>query len=270
MSEVLLITGGASGIGAATARLAAEKGYAIAINYRTKEAEAVRLVDELKAFGVRAIAVQADISRPEDIERLYRVVDEELGPVTALVNSAGIGSGPARVDESDAGVLHQLFQTNVIGLILSTKEAVRRMSTLHGGKGGVIINVSSMAATIGGRPGSSLYAASKAAVDTFTVGLGKEVAGEGIRAISVRPGFTRTGMTAEIEKDPQRLADISATIPIGRPGFVDEVAKPIIWLLSSEASFITGAVLDISGGGFRLGYPVPPPVTTLSAAAEVA
>jgi NAD(P)-dependent dehydrogenase (short-subunit alcohol dehydrogenase family) len=252
MSEILLITGGASGIGAATARLAAEKGYDIAINFRTREREADALVDELRGYGVRAIAVQADISRPEDIERLYREVDESLGPVTAVVNSAGIGSGPARVDETDAAKLLHLFQTNVIGLILSSREAVRRMSTIHGGKGGVIINVSSMAATIGGRPGSSLYASTKSAVDAFTIGLAKEVAKEGIRAVSVRPGFTITEMTSRYSSDPQRLAEIASTIPIGRAGHVHEVAKPISWLLSDEASFITGALLDISGGGFNI------------------
>jgi NAD(P)-dependent dehydrogenase (short-subunit alcohol dehydrogenase family) len=258
MSEVLIITGGASGIGAATARLAARKGYDIAINYRSKEREAGLLVEELKGYGVRAIAVHADISRPADIERLYREVDEKLGTVTALVNSAGYGTH-ARVDETDADVLQHLFQTNVIGLILSTREAVRRMSTLHGGKGGVIINISSMAATIGGRPGASLYAATKGAVDAFTVGLAKEVAKEGIRAVSVRPGFTITEMTSGYANDPDRLAAIASTIPIGRPGHVQEVARPIAWLLSDEASFITGALLDISGGGFNIAGLGPQP-----------
>jgi NAD(P)-dependent dehydrogenase (short-subunit alcohol dehydrogenase family) len=258
MSEVLVITGGASGIGAATARLAAKKGYDIAINYRTKEQEARLLVDELKGFGVRAFAVHADISRPADIERLYREVDEKLGTVTALVNSAGYGMH-SRVDEADAEVLQHLFQTNVTGLILSTREAVRRMSTLHGGRGGVIINISSMAATIGGRPGASLYAATKGAVDAFTIGLAKEVAKEGIRAVSVRPGFTITEMTSGYANDPESLAAIASTIPIGRPGLVHEVAGPIAWLLSDEASFITGAVLDISGGGFNIGGLGPQP-----------
>ncbi|TLU81842.1 MAG: SDR family oxidoreductase [Chlorobium sp.] len=253
MSKVLVITGGASGIGAATARLAAEKGYSIAVNYRTREQEANRLVEKLKERGVRAIAVYADIARPEDIERLYREVDEKLGTVTALVNSAGMGTGPTRVDAADAARLQHLFQINVVGLILSTKEAVRRMSTVHGGQGGVIINISSMASTIGGRPGASFYAATKGAVDAFTVGLAKEVASEGIRAVSVRPGFTLTEMTAVYAADQQILEEISSTIPIGRPGFVEEIAKPIIWLLSDEASFISGARLDISGGGFTLG-----------------
>ena len=260
MSKVLVITGGASGIGAATARLAVEKGYSIAINYRTRELEAARLVNELKSSGARAIAVQADISRPEDIERLYREVDENLGTLTALVNSAGIGSLRTRIDEADASLVHNLFQTNVVGLILSTREAVRRMSTLHGGKGRVIINISSMAATIGGRPGASLYASTKGAVDAFTVGLAKEVAPQGIRAVAVRPGFTITEMTSGYVQNPEILAQLSSTIAIGRPALVDEVAKPIIWLLSEEASFISGARLDISGGGFTLGGLGLPPL----------
>lgn len=259
MSDILLITGGASGIGAEVARLASKKGYDIAINFRTRELEAVSLVEELRNTGVRAIAVKADISRPEDIERLYREIDEQLGPVTAVVNSAGTLAGRSRVDEADAELLHRLFDTNVIGLILSTREAVRRMSTARGGRGGVIINISSMAATIGGRPGVALYAASKAAVDTFTVGLAKEVASEGIRAVSVRPGFTITEMTEAYSKDSNLLAEISATIPIGRPASVDEIAKPVVWLLSDEASFISGARLDISGGGFAFGGAALPP-----------
>lgn len=251
MSKVLIITGGASGIGAATARLAAAKGYSIAINYRTRAHEANRLVEELKLFGVAAIAVAADIANPDDVIRLYATVDAELGLVTAVVNSAGIGTTPTRVEDSNPVELQRLFATNVLGLILSTREAVRRMSTLRGGKGGVIINLSSMAATIGGRPGASLYAASKAAVDAFTVGLAKEVGAEGIRAVSVRPGFTLTEMTAGT--DPRRLEEIASTIPFGRVGQVEEIAAPIVWLLSSEASFISGTLFDISGGGFALG-----------------
>ena len=268
MTKVLVITGGASGIGAATARLAAEKGYSIAINYRTREREATLLVEELKGAGVSAIAVQADISLTEDIKRLYSVVDEKLGLVTALVNSAGIGIGPTRVDETDEAALHQLFTTNVFGLILSTREAVRRMSTAHGGKGGVIVNVSSMASTIGGRPGASLYAASKGAVDAFTVGLAKEVASEGIRAVAVRPGFTITEMTSTYVTDQHILAGISSTIPIGRPAFVDEIAMPVVWLLSEEASFISGALLDISGGGFTLGASALPSAKRVLSAVE--
>jgi NAD(P)-dependent dehydrogenase (short-subunit alcohol dehydrogenase family) len=253
MGKVLLVTGGATGIGAATARLAAGRGYDVAINYRTKEREAGKLLAELKDRGAKAVAVQADISVPSDIERLYNEVDEQLGPVSALVNSAGIGTLPTRVDETDETVLQRLFQTNVLGLVLSSREAVRRMSSLHGGKGGVIVNVSSMASTIGGRPGASLYAASKGAVDAFTIGLAREVASEGIRAVAVRPGFTITEMTSGYASDSRRLDYIASTIPMGRVGAVNEVAQPIVWLLSEEASFISGALFDISGGGFRVG-----------------
>ncbi len=262
MSKVLLITGGASGIGAATARLAASKGYSIAINYRTREDEAEKLVKELKAADVRAVAIQADISIPGEVVRLYETVDTELGRVTALVNSAGIGTAMTRVEDADPAELQRLFQTNVFGLILSTREAVRRMSTRRGGTGGVIVNLSSMAATIGGRPGASLYAASKAAVDAFTVGLAKEVGAEGIRAVSVRPGFTLTEMTAGAAADPRRLEEIASTIPFRRIGRVEEIAAPIVWLLSSEASFVSGALFDVSGGGFKVGgsliAPFPP------------
>lgn len=269
MSKVLLITGGASGIGAATARLAAAKGYSIAINYRTRKDEANRLVEELKLSGVRAIAVQADIAVPEDVERLFHTVDEKLGHLNALINSAGIGLGRTRVEDTDPVVLQQLFNTNVLGLILATREGVRRLSTARGGSGGVIINLSSMAATIGGRPGASLYAATKGAVDAFTVGLAKEVASEGIRAISVRPGFTLTEMTTGVADNPQVLKEISATIPIGRPGRVEEIAQPIVWLLSEEASFISGALFDISGGGFAIGgSPLPPVPSVLAAVAH--
>ncbi len=252
-SGIVLITGGASGIGAASARILAAKGYDVAVNYRTRELEARLLVDELRRRGARALAVQADIAVPEDVERLYREVDEQMGRVDAVINSAGIGIRPHRVDATEATKLETLFRTNVLGLILSCREAVRRMSTERGGSGGVIVNVSSMAATIGGRPGASLYAASKGAVDAFTVGLAKEVAREGIRAISVRPGFTLTEMTAPYVQDPKRLEHIAETIPMGRPGQADEVAGPIAWLLSAEASFITGALFDISGGGFLQG-----------------
>lgn len=175
MSKVLLIKGGASGIGAATARLAAEKGYSVAINYHTREHEVVRLVKELKETGARAIAVQADITHQDDVKRLFRKVDDEFGFLSALVNSAGIGAAPTRVEDADPVVLQKLFSTNVFGLIMCTRQAVRRMSTVRGGRGGVIVNLSSMASTIGGRPGATLYAASKGAVDAFTVGLPKRL-----------------------------------------------------------------------------------------------
>jgi len=253
MAKVLLVTGGSRGIGAATARLAAERGYDVAINYLQDSGAADGVVQDIRALGRRAIAVQADVSVPDDVVRLFKTVDQELGPLSALVNSAGVGSSGVRVEDSDPAALERLFRTNVIGLILAAREAVRRLSTKHGGQGGVIVNVSSMAATIGGRPGASHYAASKAAVDAFTTGLAKEVGGEGIRAVSVRRGFTRTDMTDAWSKDPKVLAGIVATLPLGRAGEAIEIARPIVWLLSDEASFVSGAHLDVSGGGFLVG-----------------
>lgn len=257
MSKNLLITGGASGIGAASARLAAAQGWSVAINYRNREQAAFALVDALHAAGTRAVAIQGDIAKPTEIERVFAEADAKLGPLDAVINSAGVGLGATRVENTDATQLEQLLHTNVLGLILSCKEAARRLSTRRGGHGGVIINVSSMAATIGGRPGSSHYAASKAAVDAFSVGFGKEVADEGIRVISVRPGFMQTPMTAAAFSDPDRIARIAATIPLRRPAQVEEIATPIVWLLSDAASFITATTIDLSGGGFLIGDPVP-------------
>jgi NAD(P)-dependent dehydrogenase (short-subunit alcohol dehydrogenase family) len=258
MSGVLLITGGSRGIGAATARLAAARGHAVAINYRAEAERAAALVGEIEAAGVKAIAVQADVARQEEVERMFAEIDERLGRATALVNAAGISGGPpTRVAELEQGALERLLAVNVIGTMLCCREAVRRMSTVHGGAGGAIVNLSSMAATIGGRPGRSAYAASKAAVDSFTVGLAKEVAREGIRVNAIRPGMTLTDMTDAVRRDPDRRAQIAATIAMNRCAEAEEIAQPILWLLSDEASFVSGAILDASGGGFMLA-PVDP------------
>lgn len=253
MAHVVLITGGATGIGAASAHEAARAGHAVAINYRSQQARAARLVSELRSTGARALAVQGDVTRAEDVARNYDEVERELGPVTAVIHSAAAFLPPTRVSDVEPRGVSALFDTNVIGLIMSCREAARRLSTARGGPGGVVINVSSMAATIGGRPGSAVYAASKAAVDAFSIGFAREVAREGIRVVAVRPGFTSTEATAARIRDPEFLAALSATIPIGRPARVEEVARPIIWLLSDAASFITGTCIDISGGGFMVG-----------------
>jgi NAD(P)-dependent dehydrogenase (short-subunit alcohol dehydrogenase family) len=253
MSGVLLITGGSRGIGAATARLAAARGYAVAINYRAEAERAAALVGEIAAAGGNAVAVQADVARPEEVGRMFAQTDERLGRATALVNAAGINGGPpTRVADLAPAALERLMAVNVIGTMLCCREAVRRMSTAHGGAGGAILNVSSMAATIGGRPGRSAYATSKAAVDSFTVGLAKEVAREGIRVNAIRPGMTLTDMTDAVWRDPDRRAQIAATIAMNRCAEAEEIAQPILWLLSDQASFVSGAILDASGGGFML------------------
>jgi NAD(P)-dependent dehydrogenase (short-subunit alcohol dehydrogenase family) len=248
-----LITGASSGIGRATALLAGSAGYDVAVHFRANEAQALRVVEQLRGQRRRAIALQADLQQPEAVERLYAQLDRELpGELAGVINSAGIGLPRPPVTELAASALERLFAINVTGVMLSCREAVKRMSRARGGLGGVILNLSSMAATIGGRPGNAAYAASKAAVDAFTIGLAKEVAADGIRAISVRPGMVDTEMTREALADAQFSATVRASIPLGRPARADEVAKPLIWLLSDGASFITGTCVEISGGGFHL------------------
>lgn len=247
---VLLITGGSRGIGAATARLAAAAGWAVAVNYRQDRDAAEAVVRDVVAAGGRGVLLQADISRESEVEHLFRACEAELGGITGLVNSAGINGNQSTVADFRADVLDRLFAVNVIGTQLCCREAVRRMSTRLGGSGGAIVNVSSMAATIGGRAGASDYAASKAAVDVFTVGLAKEVSGEGVRVNCLRPGMTMTDMTDALRRDEKLRARIEATIPMQRIAEADEIAKPIVWLLSGAASFISGACMDASGGGF--------------------
>lgn len=246
----LLVTGGSSGIGAAVARHAAARGIPVAVTYRSQRAAAEALVSELRGKGGEIHAFAADVSREEDLVRLFEEVDDRFAgrPLAGLVNSAGIGGKHGPVSGFAAGDLAALWATNVTGTIIACREAVKRFDRRAGG--GAIVNVSSMAATIGGRPGASAYAASKAAVDAFSVGLAKEVAARGIRVNVVRPGLTRTAMTRSATEDAAALAAVSATIPINRPATADEVAKPILWLLSEEASFVTGTRLDVSGGGF--------------------
>jgi NAD(P)-dependent dehydrogenase (short-subunit alcohol dehydrogenase family) len=245
----LLITGGASGIGAETARRAAARGHKVAINYRSREAEARKVVADIAAKGGQAVALPADMAREADIVRLFEETERALGPITHLVNSAGTGQR-RRVDEYDAALLEKLFAINAIGVMLCCREAARRMSTRHGGKGGAIVNVSSMASTIGGRLGSSAYAATKGAIDAFTKGFAREAAAEGIRVNAIRPGMVLTEMTEGSLADPAFRARIEASIPMHRVGESHEIAETILWLLSDEASFITGAMVDAAGGGY--------------------
>ena len=249
----MLVTGGARGIGAVTARLAAGRGYAVAVSYERARERALTLVGEIEAAGGRAIAVQADVAQQDQVERMFREVDERLGRLTALVNSAGIDGGAATpVAELEQAPLARLMAVNVIGTMLCCREAVRRMSTARGGAGGAIVNVSSMAATIGGRAGRTAYAASKGAIDSFTIGLAKEVGREGVRVNALRPGMTLTDMTDAVRRDADLRTRIAATIAMNRCADPEEMARPILWLLSAEASFISGALLDGSGGGLML------------------
>lgn len=240
------MTGGSRGIGAETARLAAERGYAVAVNYRENRAAAESLVQDLRG-NARAIAVQADVASEADIVRLFQTVDRELGRVTALVNNAGIVDRGTRVADMTAARIARMFAINVTGSFLCAREAVKRMSTRLGGPGGAIVNVSSIASRLGGSGEYVDYAASKGAIDTFTIGLAKELGAEGIRVNAVRPGVIRTDIHLS-SGDPARVERIGAMAPLQRPGEAAEVARAILWLLSDEASYMTGALVDVTGG----------------------
>jgi NAD(P)-dependent dehydrogenase (short-subunit alcohol dehydrogenase family) len=255
----VVVTGSSRGIGAATARLAAERGYAVVVNYRSDKAGAEAVAGEIADGGGEAVALRGDIADEADLVAFFAKADEWRGtrPLAGLVNNAGVDGGRDPIERVTGDAIAPIYAVNVVGTALCCREAVKRMAARNGGPGGAIVNVSSMSATIGGRPGAAFYAASKAAVDTLTVGLAKEVAAEGVRVNAVRPGMTLTDMTAERLTDPVRRAEIDATIPMHRPATVEEVAAPIVWLLSDEASFVSGCLLDVSGGGFVIGAPRP-------------
>ncbi len=247
MDEVLIITGASRGIGAATARIAGRSGYVVCVNYLKNKAAAKQIVEEIKADGGRALAVGADISREEEVVKLFCTVDDKLGKISALVNNAGILEKQMRIEDMNAARLNRVFLTNITGSFLCAREAVKRMSTKNGGKGGAIVNVSSAAARLGSAGEYVDYAASKGAVDTFTRGLAQEVAGEGIRVNAVRPGVIDTDIHAS-GGEPGRVERVKASIPMKRGGSAEEVAKAIMWLLSSESSYTTGSLLEVSGG----------------------
>jgi NAD(P)-dependent dehydrogenase (short-subunit alcohol dehydrogenase family) len=245
--RVLIVTGASRGIGAATGRLAGARGYAVCVNYRQNRDAAEQVVRDIENAGARAIAMAADVSVEAEIVRLFDAATKALGPPYGLVNNAGILETQMRVDQMDAARLQRVFQANVVGAFLCAREAVRRMSTKHGGAGGAIVNVSSAAARTGS-PGEYVdYAASKAAIDAMTIGLAQEVALEGIRVNAVRPGFIYTDIHAS-GGEPNRVDRVKAFVPMRRGGTADEVASAILWLLSDEASFTTGAFIDVAGG----------------------
>jgi len=247
MTKVMLITGGSRGIGAATARLAAKAGYDILVNYVSDRAAADQVVADVETAGRRAVAVQADMGRTEDIPRLFAEHDRAFGRLDAFVNNAGIVGPAARVDDVDVSRLERMIAINVTGAFLACGEAVRRMSTTHGGRGGAIVNLSSVAARLGG-PGEYVdYAATKGFIDTLTIGLGKEVAAEGIRVNAVRPGLIYTDIHASAGR-PNRVDDMAGGVPIKRGGTAEEVAETIVWLCSDAASYVLASLIDVTGG----------------------
>lgn len=243
----LIVTGASRGIGAAVARLAGQRGYAVIVNYSSSEKEAKSVAEEIVQNGGRAVAIHADVSVEAQIVAMFQTAERELGPITALVNNAGITGGFARVEDVTSEAINRTFAVNVTGSILCAREAVRRMSTRRGGKGGAIVNISSRAVHTGAAGEWVHYAASKGAIDSFTIGLAREVATEGIRINAVAPGLTDTDLHAT-NGEPGRLQRLMPTIPMNRAGQPEEIAEAVLWLLSPAASYVTGAILAVGGG----------------------
>ena len=245
--KTLLVTGGSRGIGAATARLAAQRGWDVAVNYSRDQAAAEAVAMDVRKAGRRALVLQGDVGIEADVMAMFATIDREWGALTGLVNNAGVVDVAARVDAMSAARIERMFTINVFGTMWCAREAVRRMSTKHGGAGGVIVNLSSAAAKLGA-PGQYVdYAAAKGAVDTFTLGLAREVATEGVRVNAVRPGIIETDIHAS-GGQPGRAAQMAPMVPMQRAGSADEVAQAIIWLLSADSSYTTGTMLDVAGG----------------------
>lgn len=247
MSRVMLITGASRGIGAATARLAAHQGYALCLNYHQREDAVKQVLEQVHAAGVSAITVKADVADEGQVVQMFEMIDREFGRLDVLVNNAGMLEQQMRLEQMDAARWTRVLGANVIGSFLCAREAIKRMSNQHGGQGGSIINLSSIAARLGA-PGEYIdYAAAKGAIDSMTVGLAREVAGEGIRVNAVRPGVIHTEIHAS-GGEPDRIERVKASVPMGRGGQAEEVAEAILWLASEHASYTTGALLDVSGG----------------------
>lgn len=247
MQKIVLVTGGSRGIGAATALLAARQGWAVAVNYSRQAQAAQEVVQQILSEGGQAMALQADVAQEDQVLRMFETIDRQWGPLTGLVNNAGVVDVTARIDEMSVARWRRMFDINVIGSLLCAREAVRRMSTRHGGAGGSIVNVSSAASRLGSPAQYVDYAAAKAAIDAMTVGLAKEVGAEGVRVNAVRPGLIETDIHASGGL-PDRVRDLSHQVPMRRGGQALEVAQAIVWLLSDAASYTTMALLDVSGG----------------------
>lgn len=247
MTGILIVTGGSRGIGAATARLGATRGYDVAVNYNRNPERAAEVVKDIERAGRRAVAIQADVSIEADVKRLFETVDRELGTVTALFNNAGIIHLSKPITEVVQSELDSMWRINITSQFLCAREAAKRMSTKLGGHGGTIVNMSSAAARLGGANGQLAYAASKGAIDTFTCGLALELAPQGIRVNGVRPGLIETEIHDDMgEKD--RLAKLRPSVPLGRTGRAEEVAETVLWLLSPQASYVTNCIIDVGGG----------------------
>ena len=247
MSRVMLITGASRGIGAATARLAAQQGYALCLNYHQRADAANAVLEQVRGLGVTAIAVQADVADETQVLHMFEAIDREFGRLDVLVNNAGMLEQQMRLEQMDAARWTRVLGANVIGSFLCAREAIKRMSTRHGGRGGAIVNLSSVAARLGA-PGEYIdYAAAKGAIDSMTLGLAKEVASEGIRVNAVRPGVIHTDIHAA-RGEPDRVERVKASVPMGRGGQAEEIAEAILWLASEQASYTSGALLDVAGG----------------------
>ncbi|AJE15670.1 SDR family oxidoreductase [Stutzerimonas balearica] len=247
MDKVMLITGASRGIGAATAQLAARRGYAVCLNYRQRADAAEQLAQRIRQAGGRAITLAADVADEKQVAALFAAIDREFGRLDVLVNNAGMLERQMRLEEMDAARLQRVFATNVQGSFLCAREAIKRMSTAHGGRGGAIVNLSSVAARLGAPNEYIDYAAAKAAIDAMTIGLAKEVAAEGIRVNAVRPGVVYTDIHAS-GGEPDRVERVRASVPMARGGQPEEIAEAVLWLASDQASYTSGALLDVAGG----------------------